>query len=530
MKAFSRIRMESWVKAALYGLLLVGLFYSSYRVMFMWWENEDFNYCYLIPFFVLYLVWEKKGGLLKMPSCPSWVGLIPVVLGIGLYWLGELGGEFYTLYFASWMLFVGILWTHIGWAKLRHIWFPVVFILGMFPPPNVINFPLSLKLRLISSQLGVSFLQIYGLSAYREGNIIDLGFTQLQVVEACSGLRYFYPLIIMAILLAYFYRAALWKKVILVLSILPLTIFMNSLRIAATGVLYQVMGAAAAEGFFHGFSGWFVFIFALAVLLLEMYLLKKLPGSKPGKVQNKIEEGERGSDIGGERSQVSGEGEGWGFKNLLRPPQFTVIVGLLIFTLAASHGIEFREKIPIAKSFDHFPMEVKEWNGKRDTIEEKFRKGLYFSDYFLADYQNSQGKRVNLYVAYYASQRKAESIHSPETCLPGSGWEFKNAGRKSLVLEERSGKTARVMAARMENAGERQIVYYWFAQRGRINTSLTEVKIYNFWDALTRQRTDGALVRLITPVMQGEQIEDAEKRLQAFTGEIVPILDEFLPK
>jgi EpsI family protein len=81
----------------------------------------------------------------------------------------------------------------------------------------------------------------------------------------------------------------------------------------------------------------------------------------------------------------------------------------------------------------------------------------------------------------------------------------------------------------MENAGQRQFVYYWFAQRGRINTSLTEVKIYNFWDALTRQRTDGALVRLITPVLPNEQPEDAENRLQDFTRHIVPILDEFLP-
>jgi EpsI family protein len=87
-----------------------------------------------------------------------------------------------------------------------------------------------------------------------------------------------------------------------------------------------------------------------------------------------------------------------------------------------------------------------------------------------------------------------------------------------------------IMSARMENAGQRQIVYYWFAQRGRINTNLREGKIYNFWDALTRQRTDGALVRLITPVMQGEPIGDAGKRLQAFTREIVPILDEFLPQ
>jgi exosortase D (VPLPA-CTERM-specific) len=523
MSYLPRIHSSTAVKVIVYGLLLIGLFHSSYRVMFGWWENEDFNYCYLVPFIVLYLIWEKRESLANAPSVPSWAGLVPIVLGIGLYWLGELGGEFYTLYFASWMLLVGFLWVHIGWDKLKIIWFPVVFILAMFPPPNLINFPLSLKLRLISSQLGVAFLHLVGMSAYREGNIIDLGFTQLQVVDACSGLRYLYPLIIMGILLAYFFRASMWKRLLLVLSVLPLTIFMNSLRIAATGILYRFMGASAAEGFFHGFSGWFVFMFALAFLLLEMYLLGKLPGSKPGKAESKIPDKEyMGASV--ERHA------GFGLRNLLMPPQFITIVMLLSITLAASYGIEFREKIPIAKPFNQFPMQVGDWSGKRDVIPMKFLEGLYFNDYLLADYQSRENRPVNLYVAYYESQRKAESIHSPETCLPGSGWEFKDAVKKTLAVDAASGKTMTIMAASMENAGRKQVVYYWFAQRGRVNTTLTEVKLYNFWDALTRHRTDGALVRLITPVLGSETPEQADERLQQFTREILPVLDQFLPK
>jgi len=505
--------------AAVYALLLAGLFHSAYRVMFSWWQSEDFNYCYLVPAIVLYLIWDKRDALAKTASRASWWGLLPVTFGIGLYWLGELGGEFYTLYLASWFIFAGILWLHLGWTKLKIIWFPLVFLLAMFPPPNIVNFPLSLKLRLISSQLGVALLHLAGMSAYREGNVIDLGFTQLQVVDACSGLRYLYPLIIMGILLAYFYRAALWKRIVLVLSVLPLTIFMNSLRIAATGLLYRHMGAAAAEGFFHGFSGWFVFMFALVCLLLEMYVLSKLPGVKPaGEV----------AGAGGPSHQLRSPRARAG--RSIAQPQFMAVSGLLLLTLVASQGIEFREKIPIAKPFARFPMQVAGWSGKTDVIAPKFREGLYFSDYLLADYQNEQGKRVNLYVAYYESQRKAESIHSPETCLPGSGWEFKNAGRKTIELGGGQGKAMRVMAASMENAGQKQVVYYWFAQRGRINTSLTEVKLYNFWDALTRHRTDGALVRVITPVLPGETTEQAEARLQQFTRDVVPVLNEFLPK
>ena len=273
MKELANIKTETWVKASLYGLLFSGIFYSAYRVMIAWWGNEDFNYCYLIIPIVLYLIWEKKDRLTAVPSQPSWVGFLPLGLGLVFFWLGELGGEFYSMYLASWLLFVGLCWMHLGWEKLKIIWFPVVFLLAMFPPPNAINFPLTLKFKILSSKIGVWIIQTYGLSAYREGNVIDLGFTQLQVVDACSGLRFLYPLIIMALLLAYFYRASFWKRAILVISAVPITIITNSLRIAMTGILFKHFGAATAEGFFHGFSGWFIFMFALAILLFEMWVL-----------------------------------------------------------------------------------------------------------------------------------------------------------------------------------------------------------------------------------------------------------------
>jgi len=86
-----------------------------------------------------------------------------------------------------------------------------------------------------------------------------------------------------------------------------------------------------------------------------------------------------------------------------------------------------------------------------------------------------------------------------------------------------------VNRAFIEKSGQRQLAYFWFPMRGRILTNAWEMKLYTFWDALTRQRTNGALVRLITPVMQGEQVQDAEARLQGFTREIVPVLEEFIP-
>ena len=274
MKAIEIVKPIGLAKIAMYGLLLIGVYYSSLVVMVSWWKRDDYSYCYLIPFIVLYLIWEKRIKLVNFSSVSSWKGLIPFILGIVFFWLGELGGEYFTLYISFWLVMVGLCWMHLGWKKLKTIGFALIFILTMFPLPNFLFNKISVYLKLISSQLGVAMMQIYGMSAYREGNIIDLGFTQLQVVDACSGLRYIFPLIVLGILLAYFFRAAFWKRAIVVISTIPLSIITNSLRIALTGILYEVWGAKVAEGFFHGFSGWFIFMFSLAVLLLEMIICR----------------------------------------------------------------------------------------------------------------------------------------------------------------------------------------------------------------------------------------------------------------
>ena len=123
-----------------------------------------------------------------------------------------------------------------------------------------------------------------------------------------------------------------------------------------------------------------------------------------------------------------------------------------------------------------------------------------------------------------------ESMHLPETYLRGASWEFKQAGRVTLPLMSRDGKPMQVNRAVIEMGAAKQLSYFWFPMRDRVLTNIWQMKIYNFWDALTRQRTDGALVRLITPVYPNETLDDADRRLAGFTKEIVPVLNEFLPK
>jgi EpsI family protein len=582
----------------IYTAFIYLLYRSSLRVMYGMWGMEDYNYCYLIPVVILYLIWEKRDPLMRTPSRSSWIGLGIGSIGICMYWLGELGGEYYTLSISFWLVFVGLTFMHIGWQKFKIILFPMLLMLSMFPPPQFIYHNLSLQLKLISSRLGVWVLQALGKTAYREGNIIDLGFTQLQVVDACNGLRYLFPLIVLAILVAYFSKSAWWKKIFVVLSAIPISIFVNGLRIASVGLLYPIWGPQVAEGFFHDFSGWAIFMISLGILLAEMWVLNKLfkengkfknkdktPSSKlKAQRENQGSENEKISvgsseleadskeetkktgnrELGNSENQESAFGRGQKAKteiekieNLasgkasssnrqaererqetseirarklgLFQPKFIVAILLLGATAAIAQTVNFREEVPIAKSFSQFPLRVGEWTGQLQSMDQEFIDQLDLSDYIIVNFRNGSSPSINFYTAYYESQRKGESIHSPSSCLPGSGWEFNQAGRVEVPISG-DGRRMTVNRAVMSNVGHKQLSYYWFPMRGRVLTNIWEMKFYNFLDALTQQRTDGALVRLITPIGKDDKIEDADKRLQEFTRELVPVLNTFLPQ
>jgi EpsI family protein len=210
--------------------------------------------------------------------------------------------------------------------------------------------------------------------------------------------------------------------------------------------------------------------------------------------------------------------------------QFCLAALILCFSLVISLTVEFRVKVPASQSFEHFPSRIGQWQGSRQFMGREVLDSLDLSDYVIKDYHNPEGKTVNLYIAYYESQSKGESIHSPSSCLPGGGWVFHESGVATIPLNGHKNTYTRINRALIQKGDAKRLSYFWFPMRGRVATNLWEMKLFNFWDALTRQRTDGALVRLITPLSNGERLETAEARMQAFTEDLVPVLDEFLPK
>jgi exosortase D (VPLPA-CTERM-specific) len=505
--------------------LLGGLTWSTLQwLVTIDWPREDYSYAYFIPFVIAYLVWDKRKSLGNIPLSTSWAGLDVFLPGIAFYWLGDLAGEFYTQYLSLWFMSIGFIWVMFGKRLTRALAFPLIFSLSMFPFPSFLSNQITLKMKLISSQLGFSMLKMLGLSAYREGNIIDLGFTQLQVVDACSGLRYLIPLILFGALVAYFYHSNTWKKAFLVISSIPLSILTNGLRIAATGILFKYWGSSAAEGFFHEFSGWFIFIATCVLLSVEMKILSMIPEKNLP-----METSRRHDTPDMQPSDISRKPEHAVPSVHSIMPSF-IILALLASSLVVSHTVNFHEKTPSAIKLETFPMNIGPWTGVKSSMRQDYLNTLDLSDYLIADYRNTNGKTIDLYIAYYESQSKGKSIHSPDTCLPGSGWVFTESGKVKIPLDDSNTRMLSVKRSIMIKNGEKQIAYYWFSQRGRNLTNPFELKVYNFWDALTRQRTDGALVRVITPVSEEEEIQQAEARLVGFVKLVNPVLEGYIPK
>ena len=502
-------------------LALAAIMYqSTMTYLLSKWAQDDFTYSYFIPLVVGYLIWEKRAELVNEPARRTWVGLLPALLGILFYWMGELGGEFTIMFISLWLLAVGALWSIFGWRKLRVIGFPVFLILVMVPPPALLYGSLTLRLKLISSQIGVLMLQVCGLSAYREGNVIDIGFTKLQVVDACSGLRYFFPLIVLGILLAYFFRGALWKKIVIVVSTIPISIVTNSMRIASVGILYQFMGPAAAEGFFHDFSGWFIFMISLGILLLEMVLLKQFMPERVGTIHRDRHSAAASPSHPPLQKSYSGP-----FRYVSAP--FLIIMLLMGTTAAGVHGVSDRGRTPLNKPFSQFPDAVGSWTAKKQALEKMYLDALELNDYLLADFRNGRGELVNCYVAYNDFQSKGKASHSPSSCLPGSGWELKEPDK--MLVDDGAGRLVKINRAMMVMGNDRRLTYYWFDQRGRILTDLYQIKLFNIVDSVTLNRTDGALIRLITQLAENETPAMADVRMKAFLQQFYPTLNSFLP-
>jgi exosortase len=237
------------------------------RLVDAWIVDGNYSHGFLILPIALYFVWERRADLAAAPIRPSWFGLVVFAGGILVLLAGLLGSELFLTRVSLLGTLAGIVLFLFGWKHLRILAFPLAFLLLMIPLPAIIFNKIALPLQLLASKAGEFAISTAGIPVLREGNVLILANTSLEVAEACSGIRSLVSLITLGLVYGYFVDSRGWVRTAIVLSTIPVAIVSNAFRVAGTGILAHWWGSEAAEGFFHEFSGWVVFVVAFLMIL-----------------------------------------------------------------------------------------------------------------------------------------------------------------------------------------------------------------------------------------------------------------------
>lgn len=256
-------------------VLAFGVYFPILRNMVHHWSVvEDYQHGFIVAPLALFFAYERRWDLEDAPVKGSWLGLIPMLLGLTSLAIGRLGTELMTMRGGFVLTLIGLVLLLLGREIFKILAFPLFFLFLMVPLPQSLVNTIAFPLQLIAAKFAVWSLQELGIPALVEGNIIHLAHAKLFVEEACSGLRSLMALVTLGVVFAYFFkRGALWIKLFLVASTIPIAIFINAFRVALTGFLAHHFGENAAGGVIHDFQGIFTFGLAFSMLLGEGRLI-----------------------------------------------------------------------------------------------------------------------------------------------------------------------------------------------------------------------------------------------------------------
>ncbi|MDE9451605.1 VPLPA-CTERM-specific exosortase XrtD [Aliiroseovarius sp. Z3] len=497
------------------------VFWIGFQSLAAAWSTPEYSHGPLIPIISLYLFLRelRKAPLPDLTVQDRWPGVFVIVVALAIAILGNLTRIPDIVTYAMIIWLGGVVLVVFGWRRGRTHQLPVVHLVFMLPLPQFLYWKLTILLQYLSSELGVWFVSLAGVSVFLEGNIIDLGVYKLQVAEACSGLRYLFPILSFSYLFAILYRGPIWHKVVLLVSAAPLTVLMNSVRIGIIGILVDRQGIEAAEGFLHFFEGWVIFVICILILFLMAIILQRMTRD-PKPLSEAIDLDTDGF------GPVAGRFLG------IQPSKAMAVATFL--TMAVSVGwmtLQGGDPVKVEREpFTLFPRQFGDWSGTTSRLEPEIEEVLGATDYLSTTYAApGSPDYINMFVAFYDKQTEGSGIHSPEVCLPVGGWEVFSLEPVEVNPNVPAYGSFHVNRSVIQKGLSKQLVYYWFEQRGKRQTNDFTAKIGVVIDSLTKGRTDGALVRYVTPIRPDETEADADARLIDFMTQSLPRLPRFVP-
>ena len=268
----------AWILSLAVAIVLGALYWGvASHLVEQWADDDNYTHGFLIVPLALYFVWEKREELKRMGPQPGVLGAGLLAVGLLMLIVGVVGAELFLQRFSLILVLGGLVWLILGRAFLRELAFPLAFLIFMVPLPAIVMNAIAFPLQLFAAQTATFCMQAAGVPVLREGNTIVLSNTTLEVVEACSGIRSLQALLALGAVYGYFTQRANWKRWALIALSIPIAIAANAFRVAGTGFLAHFIGPQAAQGFYHSFAGWLVFVVAFVLLLGTGTLLARVP-------------------------------------------------------------------------------------------------------------------------------------------------------------------------------------------------------------------------------------------------------------
>lgn len=528
----SDLSQRSWEKMALPAVLTAAVVFLYASVLAKlgrdWWSDENYSHGLLVPFVIGFIVWNEWPRL-SAAAGEGWKWLGGGLCGAAVLLLlgGTLGAELFTTRISLVTMLAGLVLLLFGPSVLRLLAVPFALLLLAVPIPQIVFNKIALPLQTYASQLAVWGIRLFDVPTVRSGNVIDIlprGSTQpisLEVVEACSGIRSLMTLATLALILVYFTRRQdgrpfldlrnrdLWRAVVLMAAAVPIAVLTNAARVTSTGVMTYRIGRAAAEGTWHDVSGWLVYVVALVLLIGANYLLMRALGDG------------RLSDHAFKPPTAMRSTFGW---RVAAPVAAVLLLCGLFVNWFAARAEPVLARRPLAE----FPATLGDWRqrGSEIKFDPQTEAVLRTSDYTMREYLSPEGRMANLYVGYYASQRTGATYHSPQNCLPGAGWVLSDP--QVVDVTTATGVRFSVNRYLIRNGNYTEVMLYWYQGRGRIEPSEYRDKLNTIWDSVTRRRSDGAMVRIMTAA--GGDNVSAEKAAANLAARLAEQLPPFVPE
>lgn len=488
------------------GLIFLALYRRAGEELYTNWNLADSYYThgFLVPFVSLFFVWKERAAIASLPVVPSAWGLVWMVAAGAMLLVGDFLGFRVFGHLSILPMLTGALLIFQGRARTQQMWFPLVFLLFMIPIPPSMTQSIALHLKLIAAETAVRIANLLTLPMVREGSYIHFGDDKLLVGDVCGGLRSLISLLALGALAAYISSSKWWGKVLLLALAGPIAIAANIVRIFFLCVVGYMWGSEMAGGKVHDYSGVLIYAVAIALFVLAEVPLRRWAGAE---------------------SEEAAKGRPVLAASLRRRPAL-LFLGTLAFLgvvtyahlsiLHAQAAAHLDAPAPVAIDIPSRIVDYKQI-GNDIGVDERTQEILESSTIVIRNYASPAGRPIQLSIVHAGSTRR--SLHFPEVCLVGAGWE---------IVKQESASVGILFSAKrlvLVKGDQQEAVLYWFKTGDTVTGNFFLNAFYWAKNQLMFGTPTSAMVKVTTPVLSDGE-GGAFAALEDFAVKFAPVMSK----